>query len=169
MKALKFIIIGMVLLLSGAAKSQFSMSLNFGTPPLWGPAGYAEASYYYLPDVEAFYDVHSTMFIYYSGGVWIHRANLPARYKDYDLYGGYKVVMKDYHGKKPYSHFKEYKSKYGRGYNGHDQKNIGERPAKGNPGGKNPHGNGHGNGENQGQGHDNGQSHDNDKHKNGNK
>lgn len=127
MKALKFIFIGMVLLLAGTAKSQVSISLNL-SPPLWGPVGYDDARYYYLPDVESYYDVQASRFIYNDGGVWVHRQYLPARYRNYDLYGGYKVVMNDYRGDRPYAHFREYRTRYARGYRGHEQHNIGMRP-----------------------------------------
>ncbi|MEI7660840.1 MAG: hypothetical protein WCK34_01520 [Bacteroidota bacterium] len=144
MKTLKFFIAAIALFFASSAQSQFSVSLNLGTPPLWGPSGYADVHYYYLPDVEAFYDVKSSMFIYNSGGVWIHRSSLPARYRDYDLYGGYKVVMNDYHGNAPYSHYKEYKTKYARGYRGQNQRTIGERPGKGHPEMKNERDGNHG-------------------------
>lgn len=134
MKALRIILIGLVLGFAGAAQAQVSVNVNFGSPPQWGPAGYTEVRYYYLPDVEAFYDIQTSMFIYYGGGVWVHRAYLPHRYRNYDLYGGYKVVMIDYHGNSPYVHYTEYHKKYGKGYRGHEQKNIGERPGHDNSG-----------------------------------
>jgi len=96
-----------------AVQAQVIVNLNNSSPPPWGPAGHNEVRYYYLPDVEAYYDVQSSQFIYYnSRGVWIHRSSLPARYRNYDLYSGYKVVMSDYRGNSPYLHFAEYKTKY---------------------------------------------------------
>jgi len=138
MKAFRFAIIGMILFFASAGQAQVSVNVNIGTPPPWGPVGYSQVRYYYLPDVEAYYDVQSAMFIYYGGGVWVHRAYLPSRYKNYDLYHGYKVVMKDYHGNAPYAHFKDHKMKYGKGYHGGMQKTIGEKPGKGNSGAKSP-------------------------------
>jgi len=132
MKALKFIIIGILLFFATSGQAQISVNVNLGAPPLWGPAGYTDVQYYYLPDVEAYYDVPSSQFIYYSGGTWVHRTYLPSRYRNYDLYNGYKVVMTDYRGNAPYSFFKEHKVKYAKGYKGSAQKNIGQRPAKGN-------------------------------------
>jgi len=159
MKAVKLFCIGMVLFLAGAMQAQVSVNVKIGAPPPWGPVGFNDTRYYYLPDVEAYYDVPSSMFIYYNGGTWIHRAHLPGRFRNYDLYGGYKVVMNDYRGDAPYSHFKEYKMKYGRGYHGEAQRTIGERPGRGNPEPKMSHesnpGNkegGHGNGKNAGHG-----------------
>ena len=134
MKALKIVFTGIVFFLLSAVQAQVVVNFNTGSPPPWGPAGYTEVRYYYLPDVEAYYDVQTSKFIYYNGGKWIHRKYLPARYRSYDLYGGYKVVMTDYRGNSPYIHFTEYKTKYARGYRGQPQSNIGHRPGKVNKG-----------------------------------
>lgn len=130
MKTIKFLVAGIFLFLAVAAQAQISVNINTGTPPQWGPAGYTDVQYYYLPDVEAYYDVPSSRFIYLDGGKWVHRAQLPSRYKNYDLYNGYKVVMTDYRGNEPYAHFKDHKIKYAKGYHGQAQKNIGEKPGK---------------------------------------
>jgi len=127
MKALKLFVIGMMLVFAGSAMGQISVNVHIGTPPAWGPAGYNSVKYYYLPDVEAYYDVQHSMFIYMVGNSWVHRSYLPVRYKNYDLYGGYKVVMNDYHGNSPYTNFKSYKMKYAKGYRGKSQRNIGVR------------------------------------------
>jgi hypothetical protein len=136
MKILKFIIIGVVLFFAGTVEAQLSVRLNIGTPPLWGPVGYESARYYYLPDVESYYDVQTSMFIYNVGGAWVHRSYLPSRFRGYDLYGGYKVVLNDYHGNRPYTHFNENRMRYRRGYHGDSQRTIGERPGRGNANGR---------------------------------
>ena len=133
MKTIKLIVLGIVLMFAGTANAQVSVNLNFGSPPMWGPAGYSDVHYYYLPDVQAYYDINASMFIYQSGGIWVHRSYLPTRYRNYDLYNGYKVVMTDYHGNRPYANYREYRTKYARGYRGHEQQhNIGSRPERGN-------------------------------------
>jgi hypothetical protein len=144
MKTFKLISIGVVLSLASIVQAQVSVNVNIGSPPPWGPVGYTQVRYYYLPDVEAYYDVQTSMFIYFGAGVWVHRAYLPTRYESYDLYGGYKVVMKDYHGDAPYIHFKEHKMKYAKGYHGQPQRTIGEKPVKGHPDAKNSHQGNHG-------------------------
>ncbi len=130
MKNIKSILIAAILLMGVVVRAQVSVNINIGSPPQWGPVGYAEARYYYLPDVEAYYDVHSSMFIYFGDGVWLHRVSLPSRYSHYDLYGGYKVVINDYHGDTPNIHFHNHKVKYKKGYRGKEQKTIGNRPGK---------------------------------------
>lgn len=132
MKPLKYALIGIALFFAGGMQAQISVNLNVGTPPLWGPSGYSDVRYYYLPDVEAYYDVQSSKFIYYSGNTWVRRGHLPKQYRNYDLYNGYKVVMTDYRGNAPYTYYKQHKVKYTKGYRGKPQKNIGNRPGKGN-------------------------------------
>ncbi|HEX8515522.1 MAG TPA: hypothetical protein VF868_04930 [Bacteroidia bacterium] len=142
MKNIKSILIAVILLLSVMVRAQVSVNVNIGTPPQWGPVGYTDVRYYYLPDIECYYDVHTTMFVYNSGGVWLHRAHLPSHYSHYDLYDGYKVIINDYRGDTPDIHFHNHKVKYKKGYRGKEQKTIGQKPGKGNskksgPGAKN--------------------------------
>lgn len=132
MKTIKLLAIGTLLFFAGSVQAQISVHLNLGTPPQWGPTGYSDVRYYYLPDIEAYYDVPSSMFIYFNGVTWVHRTYLPSRYRNYDLYNGYKVVMRDYRGNTPYTHFREHKRQYTKGYRGKEQHNIGQRPDRGN-------------------------------------
>ena len=127
MKTFNLLVFGLMLMLAPSVHSQLSVNVHIGSPPAWAPSGYNDVRYYYLPDVEAYYDVQTSMFIYYSGNHWISRTYLPSRYRNYDLYHGYKVVMKDYHGNSPYANFREHKMKYAKGYRGAEQHNVGER------------------------------------------
>jgi len=96
MKAIKFLVLGVIMAIAGTAQGQISVNVHLGTAPAWGPRGYDDARYYYLPDVEAYYDVNTSMFIYISGNTWIRRSYLPSRYRGYDLYHGRKVVMNNH-------------------------------------------------------------------------
>lgn len=135
MKSLKILLIVILFVFTGTAKAQVTVVV--GSPPPWGPMGYSEVRYYYIPDVEAYYDVQTSMFIYYGGGVWVRRQYLPSRYRYYDLYSGYKVVISDYRGNSPYVYYKQHRTKYAKGYRGAPQKTIGVRPAKTNSNHKN--------------------------------
>jgi hypothetical protein len=134
MKTIKLLVIGLLFLFANATKAQVSVNLSIGTPPPWGPVGYSEVRYYYVPDVESYYDVRESRFIYLDGGVWVHRASLPVRYRSYDLYSGYKVVMTDYRGDTPYKNYGEYRSRYAKGYRGGEQRTIAARPGRGDSG-----------------------------------
>lgn len=127
MKTLKLLAVGITLLVSHASNAQISVNLNIGTPPAWGPSGCSNVDYYYLPDVEAYYDIRDSQFIYYGNGAWIRSRYLPRRYRNYDLYSGYKVVLNDYHGHSPYNNFQNHRKAYRVGYRGHYQETIGHR------------------------------------------
>ncbi|OXG00427.1 hypothetical protein BC749_11237 [Flavobacterium araucananum] len=122
MKTIKIAIVGLFLLVANATQAQVSINVNIGSPPAWGPAGYSEMEYYYLPDIEAYYDVRASQFIYFGGGRWVRTTYLPRQYRNYDLYSGYKVVLNDYHGRTPYTYFDRHRVKYYKGYYGAPQK-----------------------------------------------
>ena len=128
MKTLKLLAAGILLLATTATtQAQVSVNVNIGTPPAWGPAGYSNIDYYYIPDIQSYYDIRLSQFIYFGNGRWIRSRNLPQQYRNYDLYNGYKVVLHDYHGKSPYVHYKTHKAKYYKGYKGKPQKAIGHK------------------------------------------
>ncbi|QRY56665.1 hypothetical protein [Sphingobacterium siyangense] len=99
---------------AGAAQAQVSISVNIGSQPSWGPAGYDYARYYYIPEYNMYYDVPARCYVYYDNGGWIRRASLPRRYRHYDFYRAHKVVIND---RTPWHHHDRYRSRYG-GYRG---------------------------------------------------
>ena len=92
-----------------SANAQVGLNVNIGSQPLWGPTGYDHVDYYYLPDVESYYPVPKRQFVYLNNGNWVFNNSLPARYANYNLYNGYKVVV---NGDRPYLNFKNDKVKY---------------------------------------------------------
>jgi len=57
MNAIKLFIIGILLFGTTATKAQVSINVNIGTPPAWGPEGYDNVSFYYLPDIQIYFDI----------------------------------------------------------------------------------------------------------------
>jgi len=111
------VIFGVASLSSINTKAQVSVNINIGSQPQWGPTGYDHVDYYYLPDVDAYYNVPARQYVYLNNGAWVWRNSLPSQYSGFDLYNSYKVVMNT---PKPYlshqTHVREY-SKY-KGYKG---------------------------------------------------
>jgi hypothetical protein len=91
------------------AKAQVSLNINIGSQPVWGPVGYNHVDYYYFPDIDAYYNVPSAQYIYSNGGRWVRGSSLPARYRNFDLYRAYKVVINE---PKPYLRNNIYVTKY---------------------------------------------------------
>jgi hypothetical protein len=111
----KLVFITVILLASTVstkkALSQVSLGINvnIGSQPVWGPVGYDYVEYYYLPDIDVYYYVPRRQFVYLSGSRWIFAASLPVRYRAFDLYSGYKVVINE---PRPYLHANVYRVKY---------------------------------------------------------
>ena len=127
MKLLKLMTFGLIFLLFSSVEAQVSVNVQIGSQPAWGPSGYSNVNYYYLPDVQAYYDIRASRFIYFSRGKWYNSSHLPSQYRNYDLYNGYKVVLTNYHGNRPFMYFNDHKTKYYKGYKGKPQKSIGHR------------------------------------------
>ncbi|NQX41176.1 hypothetical protein HQN84_20165 [Pedobacter steynii] len=103
------------------AAAQVSISLNIGSQPLWGPVGYDYVDNYYLPDIECYYNVPRRQFIYLDNSRWIYSSSLPSRYRGYDLYNGYKVVV---NSRDPYRNFDRDRISYSRYRNVRSQQVI---------------------------------------------
>ena len=103
------------------AEAQVSVGLkiNIGNQPCWGPTGYDRAEFYYLPDIECYYNVVKHRFIYQRDGRWIFSETLPPMYSSFNLNSGYKVVLNG--DPKPYLHFEEHRVQYVR-YKNYEQR-----------------------------------------------
>jgi hypothetical protein len=149
MKRMKFILLATLFVVSFKTEAQVSVNVNIGTPPVWAPRNALAVHYYYLPDIEVYYDVPARRYIYMRNGNWFRSAALPAQYRNYNLYHGRTVYITNYRGNYPYYYFKQHKVKYHKSNNNAYQKSNGNGNYKGNN-----HDNGNGNYE--GNKHDNG-------------
>lgn len=82
-----------------------SVNINLDYQPAWGPYGYEYAAYYYFPNLNIYYDVDHGLFIYPSGRRWVSSVYLPKKYRKYDLYMMYKVVINDIYDPWTYNNY----------------------------------------------------------------
>jgi hypothetical protein len=68
-----------------------------------------DSDYYYLPDVDAYYDVNAQCYYYYDGGNWISAAYLPGGYSTYDWRTAPHYEIR---AARPYLHADFYRGKY---------------------------------------------------------
>lgn len=108
--------------------AQAQVNVNFVTP-FWGPKVTTE-EYYFLPDIDSYYDIQHAQFICIDKGVWLRSKALPSRYRNYKLNTGNVVIINDYHGSSPYLHYKNHKVKYF----GHNNRGRSNAKAQGNRG-----------------------------------
>jgi hypothetical protein len=91
---------------------------NVNNQPDWGPSGYNYARYYYIPEINIYYEVTSGLYVYLSGNIWVKRHSLPSKYKKFNLYETYKAVIND---KDPWSKHIRYRKRYAKYGNMHDK------------------------------------------------
>jgi hypothetical protein len=100
------------------AQVRFGINYNLDNQPAWGPTGYDYVENYYLPDLDVYYNVPQHRYYYNERGRWVSSSYLPYRYRGYDLYNSYKVVVND---REPWQNNEKYRNEYS-GYRGqHDQ------------------------------------------------
>ena len=101
----------------GKSDAQLNISINIGSQPAWGPAGYNHVDYYYLPDINAYYNVGTAQYIFFNNNQWRFANRLPGIYSNYDIYRAYKVVV---NRQRPYlnnaydiQHYSQYRGRAG--------------------------------------------------------
>ena len=112
MKKLQFGLVGVVFLSAMQFQAQVSINLQFGAPPAWAPAERQESQYYYLPDIDCYYDVPASMFIYNRNGRCSRSHSLPRQYRNYNLRGGNVVYLTDYRGNAPYTYHTKHQQEF---------------------------------------------------------
>jgi len=87
------------------------------SPPYWAPPydNIEQVHYYYLSDLEIYYDVWTNEFIYLDAGHWIFSPFLPPMYTSYDLRSA-PVVILDSRVHEPWNYHELYVSHYPRYY-----------------------------------------------------
>jgi hypothetical protein len=119
MRVPKFLLAALVGIAFSSAQAQVKATVRL---PDWGVAGQDNATYYYIPATETYYDVRKGEYVYQQEGKWVRTSTLPAAYKDYDLYSGYKVVLTDQN--EPFADYDNIRVKYAKDYKGEAQKNY---------------------------------------------
>ncbi len=72
--------------------------------------------YYYLPDVDAYYNVGQQCYYYNDGGSWVSAAYLPGAYRDYDWRSCRRYEVR---APRPYMHADFYRNRFnGVAFNG---------------------------------------------------
>ncbi len=94
-----------------------NQGMTYGTPPPWAPNNdnFDQVNYYYLPDIECYYDLRNREFVYIEDGNWRFSASLPSIYASFDLNNCF-VVKLNKAVYEPWHHFEYYVAHYPRYY-----------------------------------------------------
>lgn len=89
--------------------AQISIQINIGTQPKWGPSGFDNARYYYMPEFDMYYDVLNSHYVWLEGNRWISSVHLPYHFRNANLFNAYKVVLNDVD---PWRYHNQHRVKY---------------------------------------------------------
>jgi hypothetical protein len=90
------------------ANAQVSFGINVNRQPQWNQPAYGTADYYYMPAIDAYYNIVTRQYVYFNGDQWIRRDYLPNRFRNYDVANSYKVRI---YAEKPWTNV-YYRNRY---------------------------------------------------------
>lgn len=118
MRTFKLIATGIILFAAAStSQAQVSINVNVGAPavvvrPAWIPQNHVNVDFYYLPDVQAYFDVNASLYVYLNNGNWCRSRYLPAHYRNYDLVHARRIALNGYHGSRPYTYYNCHNERY---------------------------------------------------------
>ncbi len=68
--------------------------------------------YYYYPNLEAYFDVQTSIYYYKDKGEWVTNKEIPAGYKGYSLYKMTNVAIRDYDEQNVLQFLPQHKKKF---------------------------------------------------------
>ena len=89
-----------------AAQAQINVNINTA-PPAWGPPVPQGTQFYYIPEIDGYYDLYARQYLVYRGGRWLPVAVIDG----YDPRSFHPVVL-DYHGREPWEYVRLHRDRY---------------------------------------------------------
>jgi uncharacterized membrane protein YgcG len=89
-----------------AAQAQVGVNINIGVP-VWGPQVPYGTQYYYIPEIDGYYDLYAQQYIVFQDGYWVPQPQLYG----YDPYQFHPVIV-DYRGPQPWLRVDYYRQRY---------------------------------------------------------
>lgn len=96
----------LILLAAPNARAQVGVNITFGAPA-WGPQVPHGTQYYYIPEIDGYYDLYSQQYLVCDDGYWVP---LPQLY-GYDPYRFHPVAIA-YRGREPWCQRDHYHQRY---------------------------------------------------------
>jgi hypothetical protein len=92
----------LALLFGSPTQAQVQVNVNVGAPA-WGPPVGPGVQYYYIPEIDGYYDLYTRSYVYFDPyyNAWVSAPALPAYYASYDPRYFHPVVVQ-YVGRQPW-------------------------------------------------------------------
>lgn len=108
-----FLFFALISLIPVISKAQISFSINIGNPPAWAPREYAQHTrYYYIPEIDSYYDASRGGYYINEGPNWVFSAGLPDYYGSVDISSFHRYPVSGYNGDRPYVFYNRNRMNY---------------------------------------------------------
>lgn len=103
------LLLALGLLLHGT-RAQAQVRIDMGAP-YWGPSVGPEVQYYYIPEIDGYYDLYNELYLVFDPvyGRWVSSPYLPRAYAAYDPRFFHPVVIQ-YVGRRPWGYHREHRA-----------------------------------------------------------
>jgi hypothetical protein len=88
------------------AQAQVGINVQIGHPT-WGPAVPQGTQYYYVPEIDGYYDLAAQRYIVQRNGQWVPVATMPG----YNPANFHPVVV-NYRGRQPWTQYRDHHTRY---------------------------------------------------------
>lgn len=116
MKTLHCIIVGLCLILGSGTFAQPSVADGIEKISSEDELPSVGVRYYYYPNLDAYYDSRTNLYLFEQQGQWIKSKELTSGYRGYSLFNGVRVAISDYNGDTPYSQIKSHQEQFPKKY-----------------------------------------------------
>jgi hypothetical protein len=111
MKTIQISLVTLITMFTLQANAQLSVSLNLSSRPQYHNRYVNESRYYFLPEIEAYFDIQANLYIFNSPRGWVRSAYLPEYCRNYNINRGQRIAL-TYIGNTPFVDFNFHKQKY---------------------------------------------------------
>ncbi len=111
MKKIQLIFLTTILLFAIKTTAQISVNISLGSRPAYNPPVHYyyddNVDYYFLPEIQAYFDNRSGLFIHYNSGGWVRTRS----FDNFDINRCQRIAI-EYHGNTPYRDFVSHRQQY---------------------------------------------------------
>jgi hypothetical protein len=114
MKKVHLLIVTVLMLFVAKSNAQLAVNISLGSRPVCHQNRYYyedNVDYYFLPEIQAYFDNRSGAYVYFNSGGWVRSRYLPDYCRNYDINRGSRIAI-EYRGNAPYEYFYSHRQRY---------------------------------------------------------
>jgi len=116
MKSQNYFITGLLLIVCNLSMAQTARSADVQEAIIDDELPVVGMRYYYYPNLDAYFDTHTNLYILKENGQWMRSKEMASGYRGYSLFNSIRVEITDYNGDEPFTKLKEHQEQFPKKY-----------------------------------------------------